>query len=363
MPTYSFTMPLADFDSTLLGTGAQQKDSEDYPIEVQRFLQSQFDGFGGTARIIVAPDLITVEWNPASAEDPLDTAISQLRAGQYAPAIVLLEFLLQQNPDNVTILYNLGMAYSDRGQLPRAVTLLSRASQIDSKNVNVCVALGVALLRQERTEEAVPVFERAIADEPKNSWAYRNLGACLLKLGKHEQAQSSLQRATELNPRDQQAFLGLAQAFHAQDNLADADSAYCQVLAIDEFSDIAERARDGRREISHDEFRRRGQGTERKDAVMYCLSAMEKFAVMAASQVQKITFEIAMLGTRGLDVNNPAQKYKLRSLPGNYSGLQLVSYMYVGFKRIAPGQDAGFDLSKEYAVAESLFSSRRDEGK
>ncbi len=55
-----------------------------------------------------------------------------------------------------------------------------------------------------------------------------------------------------------------------------------------------------------------------------------------------------------MDINNPERKYQLISLQGNFSGLQLVCYMYVGFKRIAPEKDVGIDLSEEYRAALNL---------
>jgi hypothetical protein len=63
---------------------------------------------------------------------------------------------------------------------------------------------------------------------------------------------------------------------------------------------------------------------------------------------------IATLGTRGFDVNDPTPKYQFHSLPGQFNGLQLVSYLYVAYKKIAPGQDIGFDLSAEYKAALGL---------
>ncbi len=62
-----------------------------------------------------------------------------------------------------------------------------------------------------------------------------------------------------------------------------------------------------------------------------------------------------MLGRNGLDVNNPERKYRLHNLPGEFSGLQLVSYMYVAFQQVAPQEDIGFDLSQEYQQALKLF--------
>jgi len=72
---------------------------------------------------------------------------------------------------------------------------------------------------------------------------------------------------------------------------------------------------------------------------------------MPKSEVQRITFEIAMLGSRGLQVNDPAEQYQLNSIPGKFSGLHLLCIEYVGFKIIDPSVDLGFDLSAEYAAA------------
>jgi hypothetical protein len=58
----------------------------------------------------------------------------------------------------------------------------------------------------------------------------------------------------------------------------------------------------------------------------------EKYAGMTANQVQKIGFEIAILGTRGLEINNPTQKYTLQSMPGKFSGLHLLCFEYVAFQ-------------------------------
>jgi hypothetical protein len=82
---------------------------------------------------------------------------------------------------------------------------------------------------------------------------------------------------------------------------------------------------------------------------------MERFRALGTEKAKAITFEIAMLGRNGFDINDPAQKYTLKSLPGKFSGLHIVSIMYVGVKSIAPDQDPGIDLSREYQEAIKLF--------
>jgi hypothetical protein len=112
-------------------------------------------------------------------------------------------------------------------------------------------------------------------------------------------------------------------------------------------------------EVVRELLTKQGGGTPRMDAVMYCLDALEKFDGLTPEQVQAVTLEIAMLGRQGLDTNDPTPKYRLRSLPGEFTGLHLVSLLYVGFEQINPGHDVGFDLSQEYETAQQLFSRKR----
>jgi hypothetical protein len=90
---------------------------------------------------------------------------------------------------------------------------------------------------------------------------------------------------------------------------------------------------------------------------MYCLGALERFGKMTHAEIQVIAFEIATLGTKGLDVNDPGRKYRLRSLFGEFSGLHLISLMYVGFQLIAPETSIGFDLHREYEAARRLYAA------
>ena len=89
----------------------------------------------------------------------------------------------------------------------------------------------------------------------------------------------------------------------------------------------------------------------RPEVVKYCIDALEAYAKMGKEKMQAVTMEIALLGREGLDVNNPAPKYTMKGLAGQFSGLQLLAYMYVGFKQIQPTLDTGVDFSREYEEA------------
>ena len=80
-------------------------------------------------------------------------------------------------------------------------------------------------------------------------------------------------------------------------------------------------------------------------------SALDTFAKLDLAKRQQITLEIALKGQTGLDINDAEAKYTLKSLPGQFSGMHLVSIMYVGMKELDPDTDPGVDLSAEYDAA------------
>lgn len=359
MANYQFTILLDTFDASLLPPGSPPKGAEGFSAAVHKFLQEQFAGFKGNARIVVSGDTIHVEWMPPSPHhDPIEEAVERLEKRDFIPAIAILELLRQKYPTEIRLLYNLGLAYSDLGRLEQARAVLGEAVRLHPNHVNARVALGVTYAKEERHQEAVPILEKAVAADTDNSWAQRNLGACLLALGQVDRGTTCLLRATELNPKDQQAFLGLAEAYRMAGNFEQADDTYQQAIAIDEYSPHAKEAKNRRSSLAHEMFRSRG-GLIRPDAVMYCLGAMEQFAKMSPAEIQRITFEIAMLGTKGFEVNNSEQQYELRSMPGKFSGLHLLSIMYVGFKLIAPDDTPSFDLATEYVEAKAMFEQRQ----
>ena len=119
---------------------------------------------------------------------------------------------------------------------------------------------------------------------------------------------------------------------------------------------VGEWAKEGRTRIAHALMR--NASSERPDVLMYCLGALELFETMTDEEIQALGREIAILGMRGLDINDPSQKYTFNSLPGDFSGMHLVSLMYTAFQRVAPGTDVGIDLSREYAQAVALLEAR-----
>ena len=87
---------------------------------------------------------------------------------------------------------------------------------------------------------------------------------------------------------------------------------------------------------------------------MYITSAIDTFAKLDVAKRQQITLEIALKRQTGLNMNDAEPKYTLKSLPGQFSGMHLISIMYVGMKELDPGTDPGVDLSAEYQAAKLM---------
>jgi tetratricopeptide (TPR) repeat protein len=206
-------------------------------------------------------------------------------------------------------------------------------------------------------EQAAKALEQALEIEQDNLYALRNLAACRLKQGRSEDAISLMERAFRRAPSDIQILVSYGTALEEAGRTKEADDQYVQAIAVGGSDQWVELAKQRRSAIAQKVLRHRG-GELRPDVLMYLSGALEKFEGMTKDQIQQIGVEIAMLGQRGLDINNPEKKYALKSLPGNYSGLHMVSMMYAAFQEIAPGTDVGIDFSREYQAAKAMRNNR-----
>lgn len=282
----------------------------------------------------------------------LKKAIDLANKGKFTEALIILEKLFSIEPDDPEVLYNLGMCHTELGDPKKAIELLEKVSNRSPFFSNVYVALGFAYAKINKLDKAESNFRIALELDPNNPFASRNLGGLFGKKGEHEEAIDLFINALLQHPDDMRTVYGLGLAYFKTKKLDEADNQLKIVIKNSNDLNLLELAKDLRRKIA--EINLKSDGF-RIDAMFYCLGALEYFKNYKIKDVQKISFEIALKGQSGLDVNNPNKKYNLNSMAGEFSGLQLVCYMYVGFKTFAPEQDIGMDFSEEYNMAKKLF--------
>jgi len=354
-----FEFKLDDFDFDLLPIANEllMANLDLREKAVSLYCEDYFKRAGGESNIKIDGEYVTVQWSPQSSKD-VDAAVEQvielLSKGAYRQAEPILRTLAAHYPEHPDVLFNYGMMLSDQGKMDEAIELLSRLTAIDRKNASAWNALGIAYLRNGQSDNAKKSLKQSYDLDPENGYTLRNLGGLLAKEDPRE-ALPFLKRAVGLLPNDQQAQYGYALCLVQIGEQKEADRIFKKAIDISPYSEISELCRAERTEIAQNIMRATAPSGVRVDVVMYCKAALEKFKKFGLEKTSTITAEIALLGRQGLDINNPDKKYTLNSLDGEFTGLQLVSYMYVGFKKIAPDRDVGIDFSEEYNMALKLF--------
>ena len=352
----SFKLPLSRFDLNLLPPDARQTGTEAFKLAVVAHFAAQYATMGQQALVSVDGDEIQVLTLPNDS-DPLEFVMTMLQSGRIEEAVPYLEAMAKTDAETVQVLYNLGIAYSELGQFDEAVIRLKRAVQLEPKHAHAWTGIGVAYQRMGKPALALEPMQKAVEADPSDGYGQRNLGAMLMGLRQHDEGLAHLREARKALPHDAQTIYGLACALDAvggSENEDEADELYQVVIQRWPAAEVAELARTARTKRAHQNMRAKVGGGLRPDVVMYIAGALDTFARVGPTKSQQITFEVAMKGQSGLDINDPEQKYTLKTLPGNFSGMHLVSIMYAGMKALDPNVDAGVDLSAEYEAALSM---------
>lgn len=357
MKPYIFSVPVRRFDLELLPQDARSIGSDKFKDAVVMYFAAQYAKKSETAIVTVDDQDIRVLSFPNSV-DPMEFVHELLQSGKVKEALPFLEAIKESKPNDSMALYNLGIAYSELGRYDDAIEQLDKVVEIDPNNVNAWVGIGVASARLNLTHEAKHALNKAISLDPANGFAHRNLGAILGMDDDYQNALPHLREAYHQLPDDPQAIYGLAHCLSELGELAEADKLFIAVINRFPASSVVEMARQGRTQIAHKNLRGTTSGGIRPDVMMYILGALKTFKEVGIKKRQEITFEVAIKGQSGLDINDPEQKYTLKTLPGKFSGLHLLAIMHVGFKQIDPTMDSGAGFDDEYEAAIKLFNGK-----
>jgi hypothetical protein len=91
--------------------------------------------------------------------------------------------------------------------------------------------------------------------------------------------------------------------------------------------------------------------------VMYMVDAINYFSKLQTPKIKEIAFEIATLGTAGIDPNK--KNYSIPSIKGsNFSGYKMLAYYYVSWAVAIPEMLSELQLpfNKEYETARKYLT-------
>lgn len=349
---------IADYDLSALPEAYQNPNKDGFEDYLKKHITEEYGADGLFSKVSIEQETLILA-EDLEAKTKSDEGLDALQRGIYSKGKAIFEGLYAQYPANSIVLYNLGMVYSDEGNLTKAIALLTELTRIKPEYAHGWVALAVAYMRNEQSNEANQAAQTAVKLAPNDPYALRTAGSIASTLNESE-ASFLLENAVRAAPKDPIALLALAEnllATHKDDAIKKRVSALLtQVIDASPGSKPAERAEEILRDIAYKKFRQISGLNQ--DAIDYCLQALEKFKGMSHQEIAGVALETATLGHSGLDVNNPDKSYQLRSIPGNYTGLNVVCIMYAALQQVAPGQDVGFDIQAEYEEALILFNQK-----
>ncbi len=355
MDPLSFDFRLAEFDLSLLPVDAEMLKSDEAMMRstLQEHLREVFERLPGELRITHHENHISVTWLPETSQamdSVMDLVLGLIRRQAFGQAETILRTLLPRYPDDRRVLFNLGILLCEQGRLQEAREVLKRLTRAAPDFAEGWNALGVVLSREGKRKDASSAFRRSLGLDPENGHTLRNLGA--LMGGKDPQeALPYLKRAAKLLPSDQSAQYMYGKCLMDIGSPADSETVLKKAIALNEYSEIADLCREARIKIARRNLKAAVPRGLRIDVIVYCLAALETFKAVGRERTRAVAYEIASLGSGGLNIKDRTSRFRLLSLPGEFSALQLIVYMYVGLKKVAPRTDAGIDFSKEYAFA------------
>jgi len=162
------------------GDSDSDEESKDGPDPIGREDRSGSEPPGTLAESDTIPESI---W-----EQKMAWAKARARDGRLEEAAELYRELLEEQPDNVRALNNLGVLLDEMGDAEGAVARLRAAKGIEPRNQEVLGNLGAALGALGRYGEAEEELRLAYRIDPSNLQVRANLGILLFRRGLYEAA-------------------------------------------------------------------------------------------------------------------------------------------------------------------------------
>lgn len=201
-----------------------------------------------------------------TAVEHLDRAEALADAENFDEAIVELQAVLDQEPDNADALAVLGGIHLTQEKIDEAIAELNQALSIEvahplalsnlcgalalqgadnaldicqqvlaanPEEANVYNALGIIYGRLGQYDEAVAAFKEAIQLEPEHNWAHNNLGSTYISMEQFDESIIELTEAVRITPDNAKAHYNLGLAYAKSEQYEQAIPAYQEALRYD----------------------------------------------------------------------------------------------------------------------------------
>lgn len=124
---------------------------------------------------------------PDERQIAIEKAIQHHRRKELQQAIEGYQTIIDDDPNNILIRYNLGVAYSDIENWEKAIETLKQVLQRQPNHAEAHNSLGHAYAGLQQFDSALASYEAAIAADQKYAVAHFNRACILLKMGNYQE--------------------------------------------------------------------------------------------------------------------------------------------------------------------------------
>ena len=163
----------------------------------------------------------------------LKDATAYIVAGQFPPAIRILEQLRREKPNDLVLMAHLGQVYVAAGQEADGVPLLEHVIAGEPDRFEAYVDLATGYMHQDNLAKARAAAERAVSLNPSYGPAYETLGLILWRGGDTHAAVAAFDKAVHRDPRNARALVWMAMVYTNTGRTADALAAFQRAARTD----------------------------------------------------------------------------------------------------------------------------------
>lgn len=147
-------------------------------------------------------------------EQLFEQALRSQMSGRLAEAEGYYQAVLELDPGQAVVHFNLGIVLRHQGRLADAANAYGRALELQPEFPEAENNLGTVLASLGRLDESVAVLERLLERKPDFANAWNNLGGALKDLGRARDAIRCFERANRLQPANAAFHSNLVFAMH-----------------------------------------------------------------------------------------------------------------------------------------------------
>ncbi len=163
----------------------------------------------------------------------LNISIAFENVRHYELALKYLTQAFGQQPENLSVLYDMGYFYERLHKFDESLKYYERYLDLDPFSDNVWYNIGIVYHKIELFEKAVEAYDFSISLNPDYASAYFNKATVWIHAGNFERAITSYKDFLEIEPENTQAYCYMGDCFEQMERLDDAVSAFQKIIEID----------------------------------------------------------------------------------------------------------------------------------